>query len=48
MGVNKACLDARKDEKLSQDNMFATILGMLDIQTEARDPALDLTAACRG
>lgn len=47
LGLTKACLDARKADTLSHDNMFATVLGMLDIQTEARDPALDLTADCR-
>jgi hypothetical protein len=27
--------------------MFSTILGMADVATTARDPALDLAGACR-
>lgn len=47
LGLTKDCLDPRRDEALSHDNLFSTVLGMLDIQTSVRDPALDLTRGCR-
>lgn len=46
MGVDTACLAAKSDAPLSQDYMFHTVLGMMDIETEARDGSLDLTAGC--
>ena len=48
MGLDQACIGARKDQPASHDNMFATILGLMDIKTEVRDDALDLTAGCKG
>jgi lipid A ethanolaminephosphotransferase len=47
LGVTRGCLDRRVDEPLSHDNIFHTVLGMLDIITTAHDPALDLTTGCR-
>ena len=46
MGLNRACVAAKSNEKLSQDNMFSTILAMMDVQTEASDPALNILAGC--
>ena len=34
-------------EAVSHDNMFSTVLGMVDVTTEAKDAALDLAGACR-
>lgn len=48
LGVTADCLAARKDEALSHDDMFSTVLGLVDVETETRVPALDLTAGCRG
>ncbi len=48
LGVTQDCLAARTAEAISHDNMFSTILGMVDVQTEVRVPALDLTDGCRG
>ncbi|MDR2508340.1 MAG: phosphoethanolamine--lipid A transferase [Candidatus Accumulibacter sp.] len=47
-GLNTACLRRVAENPVSHDNLFHTVLGMLDIDTRARDPDLDLSAACRG
>ena len=47
LGVDQGCLKAKAADPISHDNMFSTVLGMVDVTTEARDAALDLTAACR-
>lgn len=46
-GIDKSCVSAKKDSTLSHDNLFHSILGMLDIQTGVRNPELDLFASCR-
>lgn len=46
MDIDQACLTAMKDAPLSHDHLFSTVLGLLDIRTVVRNPALDLTAAC--
>ncbi|MFM7334528.1 MAG: phosphoethanolamine transferase [Tabrizicola sp.] len=45
--VDPDCLKAKAADPVSHDNMFSTVLGMVDVTTEARDPALDLAGACR-
>jgi lipid A ethanolaminephosphotransferase len=47
-GVDEACLRRRAGEPASHDNLFHSILGVLDVQTSAYQPALDLFAPCRG
>ncbi len=47
MNLDDACLRDVAQEPASHDMVFSSILGLLDIQTEARDPHLDLSAACR-
>lgn len=44
---DQTCLRDKADNALSHDNLFHSLLGMLDIQTVARDPDLDLFASCR-
>jgi len=46
-GINRSCVSAKKDSILSHDNLFHSILGMLDIETGVRNPELDLFASCR-
>jgi lipid A ethanolaminephosphotransferase len=46
-GLNGRCLDARRDDPLSHDNVFHSVLGLLDVQTAAYRPERDLFAACR-
>jgi lipid A ethanolaminephosphotransferase len=46
-GIDAACLRRRATETAEHDNLFHTALGLLDVQTTLRDPALDLSAHCR-
>ncbi len=45
-GVQTACLQARKKQSLSHDNLFHTVLGMMQVQTVLYQPALDAYSAC--
>ncbi|NOR30199.1 MAG: phosphoethanolamine--lipid A transferase [Sulfitobacter sp.] len=45
--VDRGCLSAKTDSPLSHDNLFHSLLGMLDIQTDVRNSDLDLFATCR-
>ena len=45
--IDKPCMAAKAGETLSHDNLFHSLLGMLDIRTQQRDPELDLFASCR-
>jgi lipid A ethanolaminephosphotransferase len=47
LALDPGCLAAAKEADVSHDNMFSTVLGMLDVSTTARDPALDLAGPCR-
>jgi lipid A ethanolaminephosphotransferase len=47
LGVDQSCMAGASNEAVSHDNMFSTVLGMLDVTTTARDPKLDLAGACR-
>lgn len=44
--IDHACLDARRDQPLSHDNVFHSVLGMLDVDTAVLNPQLDLFHAC--
>ncbi|QUG76115.1 phosphoethanolamine transferase EptA [Erwinia sp. E602] len=47
-GVSAACLSKRAaTQAASQDNLFATVLGLTDTQTQLYQPADDLLTACR-
>ncbi|WP_309682991.1 phosphoethanolamine--lipid A transferase [Polaromonas sp.] len=45
--VDQDCLRARAGAELSHDNLFHSVLGVLDVQTQAYNGALDLFAPCR-
>jgi lipid A ethanolaminephosphotransferase len=45
-GIEQSCLAARKDAELYHDNLFHSLLGMLDITTRERDADLDIFASC--
>jgi lipid A ethanolaminephosphotransferase len=47
LGVDAGCLKAGAGQPVSHDNMFSTVLGMVDVTTTARDKALDLAGVCR-
>ncbi len=46
-GVDAACLRSRAGLPASHDNLFHSLLGVLDVQTRSYDSALDLFAPCR-
>lgn len=46
-GVQTRCLAATADQPVSHDNLFHTILGLMDVEAAHYDPALDVTAECR-
>lgn len=47
MHIDGACLENLTTQPVSQDNLFHTVLGLMDISTEVRQPKLDLTAGCQ-
>lgn len=47
LAMDQACMAAASGGAVSHDNMFSTILGLVDVTTVARDPALDLAGRCR-
>lgn len=47
MGLDQDCLKDLTTKPVSQDNLFHTVLGLMDITTTVRQSDLDLTAACR-
>lgn len=47
LALDQACLAQGAADEVSHDNMFSTVLGMLDVTTSAKDAALDLVGACR-
>jgi len=46
--IDRGCLAARRAQPLSHDNVFHSVLGMLDVQTAVANPRLDLFHACVG
>jgi lipid A ethanolaminephosphotransferase len=44
--LDTACLQGRQAEPLSHDNLFHSMLGLLEVTTAARDAQLDLFAGC--
>ena len=45
-GIDVRCLGARSNESLSHDNVFHSVLGMLNVSTAIYNPALDIFHAC--
>lgn len=45
-GIDPACLRRHHADPVSHDNLFHSVLGMLDIHTDARHEDLDLFAGC--
>lgn len=47
--LNKSCLikESNKKKTFSQDNVFDSFLGLMNIKTKAYDPKLDIFANCR-
>ena len=47
LGVDSNCVAARRQRALSHDHLFHSVLGLLDVQTSARRPQLDLFEDCK-
>lgn len=45
--VDTDCLNKVRNEPLSQDNLFHSMLGLLKVHTSVYDPQLDMFASCR-
>ncbi|WP_145535992.1 phosphoethanolamine transferase EptA [Yersinia thracica] len=47
-GINRQCLsDSAQNDEVSQDNLFHTLLGMMNVQTTEYQPGMDLLQKCR-
>jgi lipid A ethanolaminephosphotransferase len=46
--LSAACLSKGRDAALTHDNLYHTVLGVMDVKTPTYKPALDAFAACRG
>ncbi|MBM3070894.1 phosphoethanolamine transferase EptA [Enterobacter sp. RHBSTW-00994] len=47
-GINEQCLrDQAAKEAVSQDNLFSTVLGMMNVKSTVYQPQLDLLTHCR-
>jgi lipid A ethanolaminephosphotransferase len=44
--LDTACLRGRQAEPLSHDNLFHSMLGLLNVETASHDKELDLFARC--
>ncbi len=47
LALDAGCMAAATGEAVSHDNMFSTVLGLLDVATTVRDEGLDLAGHCR-
>lgn len=47
MALDEGCLRTAATRPVSQDNLFHSVLGLLDVTTAAKDSALDLTEGCK-
>ncbi|WP_323036764.1 phosphoethanolamine transferase [Pararhodobacter sp.] len=47
LSLDRSCLSAAARQPVSHDNLFHSVLGLLDVTTQAQDSALDLTHGCR-
>ncbi|MEZ5701052.1 MAG: hypothetical protein R3E42_02415 [Burkholderiaceae bacterium] len=45
-GTDQACLRQRTAEPIAHDNLFDTVLGLMDVTTQAYRPALDAFKPC--
>ena len=46
-GIDEGCLRARAERPATHDNVFHTVLGLLDVETSVRERSLDMTDDCR-
>lgn len=46
--LSRACMEADVDAPLSHDNLYHTVLGLMDVTTPTYKPSLDALTSCRG
>ncbi|MNF94056.1 Phosphoethanolamine transferase EptA [compost metagenome] len=46
--IDTHCLQLSRDKPLSQDNLFHSMLGLLEVDTRVYNAGLDMFAGCRG
>ncbi|WP_428426023.1 phosphoethanolamine transferase [Pararhizobium sp.] len=46
-GIDQACQQATLNDPRSHDNLFHTVLGLMNVSTKVYEPALDALASCR-
>lgn len=47
LSLDQGCLGERAKQPAAHDNLFHTVLGLLDIKTSIYEPPMDLSASCR-
>ena len=47
IGIDRSCLAAKANAPHSHDNLFHSVLGLMQVKTDVRDPSLDIFADCR-
>ncbi|WP_309974861.1 phosphoethanolamine--lipid A transferase [Variovorax guangxiensis] len=47
-GLSPACMEAGLDAPLTHDNLYHTVLGVMDVRTPSYKAGLDALASCRG
>jgi lipid A ethanolaminephosphotransferase len=47
-GIDVACMKARSTARVSQDNLFHSVLGLMQVRTPEYDASLDLFDRCEG
>jgi lipid A ethanolaminephosphotransferase len=47
LGINSECLEQKSTSKYSHDNLFHSVLGLMNVSTNIYDTELDLFAPCR-
>jgi lipid A ethanolaminephosphotransferase len=45
--VDRTCVRDKAGDKLSHDNLFHSVLGLLDVQTQVYRPERDIFEGCR-
>ena len=45
-GIDMKCLEAHRNDAYSHDNLFHSVLGVMDVQTKIYRPGLDIFHAC--
>lgn len=46
--LSRSCMESGLDKPLTHDNLYHTVLGLMDVRTPTYIPSLDALAGCRG